>query len=136
MRLGRQHEKDGYLYLKQQKTGAEMAFPIFDELREILDAGPVGDLTYIVKRSGETYTTAAGFGNWFASSVKKAGLSGVSAHEIRKAAAARLAEESRTTNEIAAITEDKLSSEVQRYTARADQKTLATKVKIKRYNKG
>ena len=136
MRLGRQHEKDEYLYFKQQKTGAEMAIPLFDELREILDAGPVGDLTYIVTPSGEPYTTAAGFGNWFGRSVKNAGLSGVSAHGIRKAAASRLAEESHTTNEIAAITGHKTLSEVQRYTASANQKTLATKVKTKRDNKG
>ena len=32
VRLGRQHEDDGWLYFKQQKTGAEMAIPIFHEL--------------------------------------------------------------------------------------------------------
>ena len=61
-----------------------MAIPIFDELREILDAGPVGDLTYLVTEFGKPYT-ANGFGNKFRDWVEKAGLKGKSAHGLRKA---------------------------------------------------
>ena len=136
MRLGRQHERDGYLYFKQQKTGREMAIPIFDELREILDTGPVGDLAYVMTPSGGPYTTADGFGTWFGRCVEQAGLSGLSAHGIRKAAASQLAEESHTTSEIAAMTGHKTLSEVQRYTASASQKILAAKVKTKRDGAG
>ena len=64
VRLRWQHEDNGWLFLKQQKTGAEMAIPIFHELRETLDAGPVGDLTYLVTEFGEPYT-ANGFVNKF-----------------------------------------------------------------------
>ena len=86
VRLGRQHEDDGWLYFKQQKTGVEMAIPIFHELREILDAGPVGDLTYLVTEFGKPFT-ANGFGNKFRDWVEEAGLRGKSAHGVRTSAA-------------------------------------------------
>ncbi len=35
VKLGRQHERDGWLYFRQQKTDAEMSIPIFRELREV-----------------------------------------------------------------------------------------------------
>ena len=128
VRLGRQHEDDGWLYFKQQKTGAEMAIPIFHELREILDAGPVGDLTFLVTDFGKPYT-ANGFGNKFRDWVEEAGLKGKSAHGLRKSAAQRLALKSHSTNEIAAIGGWETLSEVQRYTKGANRRVLAQKVK-------
>ena len=67
-----------WLYFKQQKTGAEMAIPIFHELREILDAGPAGDLTYLVTEFGKPFT-ANGFGNKFGDWVEEAGLGNIRA---------------------------------------------------------
>ena len=128
VRLGRQHEDDGWLYFKQQKTGAEMAIPIFHELREILNAGPVGDLTYLVTEFGKPFT-ANGFGNKFRDWVEEAGLKGKSAHGLRKSAAQRLALKSHSTNEIAAIGGWETLSEVQRYTKGANRRVLAQKVK-------
>lgn len=128
VRLGRQHEDDGWLYFKQQKTGAEMAIPIFQELREIIEAGPVGDLTYLVTEFGKPFT-ANGFGNKFRDWVEEAGLKGKSAHGLRKSAAQRLALKSHSTNEIAAIGGWETLSEVQRYTKGANRRVLAQKVK-------
>ena len=71
------------------------------------------------------YTSANGFGTWVGRRVGQAGLSGLSAHGIRKAAAAQLAEVSHTISEIAAMTGHKTLSEVQRYTASAGQKNIS-----------
>jgi integrase len=53
------------------------------------------------------------------------GLSGCSAHGLRKAAARRLAEAGCSTHEIAAITGHASLKEVARYTEAADRKRLA-----------
>ena len=112
-----------------------MAIPIFQELREILEAGPVGDLTYLVTEFGKPFT-ANGFGNKFRDWFEEAGLKGKSAHGLRKSAAQRLALDSHSTNEIAAIGGWETLSEVQRYTKGANRHVLAEQVKRKRDKKG
>ena len=52
------------------------------------------NLTFLLTDQGKPYT-AAGFGNWFRDQCRAAGLSGCSAHGLRKAAARRLAEAGR-----------------------------------------
>ena len=51
MRLGRQHEKDGWLIFTQYKgrnvNPQHMRILIFPELREVIDASETGDLTYL-----------------------------------------------------------------------------------------
>ena len=112
-----------------------MAIPIFHELREILDAGPVGDLTYLVTEFGKPFT-ANGFGNKFRDWVEEAGLRGKSAHGLRKSAAQRLALDSHSTNKIAAIGGWEILSEVQRYKKGANRHVLAEQVKRKRDKRG
>jgi integrase len=71
--------------------------------------------------------TASGFGNWFRERCDEAGLKHCSAHGLRKAAAARLAECGASESEIMAITGHTTSKEVVRYTRGARQKVLAAK---------
>lgn len=67
----------------------------------------------------------AGFGNKFRGWCDEAGLRHCSAHGLRKAAAARLAERGATAHEIMAITGHRSLEEVERYTRAARQGKLA-----------
>jgi integrase len=122
--LGRQHIRDGFLHVRQQKTGIELAIPIHPTLDAIIADTPADHLTLLTTQTGKPFT-AAGFGNWFRDRCNEAGLAHCSAHGLRKAAARRLAEAGCTLHEIAAITGHASLSEVQRYTKAADQKRLA-----------
>jgi integrase len=123
--MGRQHIRDGGLFVRQQKTGAELMIPVHPELQIALDATPSGQLTFLVTGYGKGFT-APGFTNWFREQCKAAGLPvGVSAHGLRKAACRRLAEAGCSAHEIAAISGHVTLAEVQRYTKAADQKRMA-----------
>lgn len=127
VRIGKQHEKNGWLYFRQEKTGTEMSIPIFPELRTILDQSPLGELTYLVNVNGRPFTPA-GFGNSFRNWVKESGIRGVSAHGLRKACAQLLAEDGFSEKEIASIGGWKTLGEVERYTKGASNKLLARNV--------
>ena len=122
--MGRQHERNGSIIMRQRKTGMRLVLPIVPPLREALDKGPTGDLTYLVTEFGRPFT-GAGFGNWFRDKCNAAGLTECSAHGLRKAAARRLAEAGKSVHEIMAITGHRALSEVERYTRQANQEELA-----------
>lgn len=124
VRMGRQHIRGGVIEVRQQKTGERLSIPVHAELREALDACPKEHLTFLTTQAGKPFTFA-GFGNWFADAVKAAGLSGLSAHGLRKAAARTLAEAGCTAHQIAAITGHRTLREVERYTRAVDQVRLA-----------
>src|SRR6185437_7287307 len=69
--------------------------------------------------------SAAGFGNKFRDWCNQANLPHCSAHGLRKATAARLAERGATAHEIMAITGHKSLEEVERYTRAARRGKLA-----------
>jgi integrase len=120
--MGRQHLRDRALYVRQQKTGAELLIPIHPELQALIGAN--GQLTFLVNELGKPFT-AGSFGNWFRAQCDMANLRHCSAHGLRKAAARRLAEAGCTAHEIAAITGHASLREVARYTKAADQGRLA-----------
>jgi integrase len=124
VRMGRQHIRDGFLHIRQLKTGAELSIPVHSILAEIISQTPINHLTFLMTQFGQPFT-AAGFGNWFREQCNDAGLKHCSAHGLRKAAARRLAEAGCTAHEIAAITGHASLREVARYTKAADQKRLA-----------
>ena len=124
IRMGRQHERNGLLFVKQQKTGAELLIPILQQLRNIIDNTVTGNLTYLLTQHGEPFT-AAGFGNWFREICQQAGIFGFPAHGLRKAACRRLANAGATAHQIMSISGHKTLKEVERYTRGADQKLLA-----------
>ena len=126
--MGRQHVRDDWMTITQQKTGKRLEIPVLSALQRIIDASPTGDLTYLVTSFGKPYTPA-GFGNWFREQCDKAGLPQCSAHGLRKAATARLADLGCSTQEIKSITGHESLQEVERYTKAADQKRLAAQVR-------
>jgi len=101
-----------------------MEIPILSVLQKIIDASPTGDLTFIVTEFNRPFSVA-GFGNRFRKWCDEAGLKQCSAHGLRKASAARLAEIGCTDHEIMAMGGWKTLKEVQRYTAAARRKVMA-----------
>ncbi len=126
--MGRQHVRDGWLTLTQQKNRNRnptiISIPIIPELQHVIESSPTGDMTFLITTHGKGFT-AAGFGNWFRERCDEAHLPHCSAHGLRKAAAARLAEKGCSANEIMAITGHRSLAEAQRYVAGASQKLLA-----------
>jgi len=128
VQFGKQHVRDGWLIFTQHKGRArhpvKLEIPIIPALQAIMDAGPTGDLTFLVSKQGRAFTNN-GFGNRVREWCDDAGLPNCSIHGLRKAAAARLAEMGCTEFEIMAITGHQTSKEVTRYTKAASQKTRA-----------
>ncbi len=123
--MGPRDIQDGLINVTQQKTGVSLLIPIHPELRKTLEAVDCEFDTFLNTYQGEAFT-AAGFGNWFKSVCLEAKLpDNCSAHGLRKAAARRLAEAGCTTKQIAAVTGHTTLKEVERYTAAAEQLSLA-----------
>jgi integrase len=123
-RMGRQHVRDGVLYVRQEKTGAEVNVPILPPLQAAIDSLPAEHLTFLVSANGKPFTPH-GFGNWFRECCRVAGLKGLSPHGLRKATCRRLAEAGRSTKQIASVSGHKTLREVERYTEAADRKRMA-----------
>jgi integrase len=124
LRMGAQHVRDGALYIRQEKTGAELAIPVHPDLATIIAATPSGHLTFLTTQYGRPFEASA-FSHWFRNRCDEAGLPHCSAHGLRKAAARRLAEAGCTAHEIGAITGHASLAELVRYTKAADQRRLA-----------
>ena len=130
VRMGRQHVRDGWINIRQDKTKALVDIPILDELQRIINASPTGDLTYIVTSFNKPFTSN-GFGNRMRKWCDEAGLSECSSHGLRKAMATRLANLGCSTHEIMAIGGWETLKEVERYTKQANRKRLAGQVKTR-----
>jgi integrase len=124
IRMGRQHEKNGMLTVKQQKTGVELSIPIDSELRKIIDATTTGNMTYLLTQYDQPFT-APGFTNWFREVCEEARIFGFSPHGLRKSACRRLANAGCSAHEIMAISGHQTLKEVEQYTRGFDQKRLA-----------
>ena len=98
--IGRQHVKDGIVRLATEKTGERVAIPIHPELQATLDAGPCGDLAWIVGERGDPLTKES-FGNLFRAACNAAGVK-KSAHGLRKAGATADAQAGYTEAELEA----------------------------------
>ncbi len=103
VRLGPSNIRDGCMQFTRAKTRVRIELPIAEELRvRIEGAAVVGAATFLVGAHGKPFT-AAGFGNWFRERCDEAGLPHCSAHGVRKAAAARAADNGATTHELMAM---------------------------------
>lgn len=126
--FGKQHVRNGWLKFTQQKNRNRkpitLELPIIPELQRIIDASPCGDLTFLVTEFKKPFTSN-GFGNRMRKWCNEAGLPECSAHGLRKATSARLAELGCSEEEIKAVTGHQTSKEVTRYTKAARQKVLA-----------
>src|SRR5262249_15801833 len=127
LKMGRQHIRDGLLHVRQEKTGIELAIPVHEHLRAVLDATPSEPLTFLTTRSGKAYSRN-GFAMHFRGWCDAAGLPALCMpHGLRKAACRRLAEAGCSANEIAAISGHASLREVERYTKAANQLQMARK---------
>jgi hypothetical protein len=125
VRIGRQHVRNGVATIKMEKGGfmVEVSLPILPILQATLDAGPCGDLPFIVGANGRPLTKES-FGNEFKAACKAAGVPG-SAHGVRKIAATRAADAGATEAQLMAIfgwTDAKMAA---LYTRTANRKRLA-----------
>jgi len=105
-------------------TTNELLIPIHPALARALQAGPVVGMTHIITSTrGQPLQRLTKI---MAAAIAKAGLPPrCVAHGLRKAALRRLAEAGSTTKQIAAVSGHRSLSEIERYTARADQAGLA-----------
>jgi integrase len=125
IRFGPQHVRDGAIHVRQQKTGAELVIPIRPSLQAVLDGTPCKHLTYLVAERGDPYN-GDNFSQAFRLWCDAAGLpKRCTVHGLRHAGAHRLANDGATAHQIMAWTGHKTLSQVQRYTAAADQARLA-----------
>jgi integrase len=120
---------NGWLKFTQAKNAKHkpisLEIPILAELQRIIDATtPLGKDTYLVTAFGRPFSVK-GFGNRFRKWCDEAGLPHCSAHGLRKAGSARLAELGASDREIMAITGHQTAKEVDRYTKGARQRKLA-----------
>jgi integrase len=125
VKLGRGHVRNGELQYVQQKTGRAVVITITAELAEAINAAaPSQHVVFLINERGRAYG-AAGFSQMFVRWCREAGLKGLSAHGLRKAACRRMAEAGCTAPQIAAVSGHASLEEVQRYIDAADRAKLA-----------
>jgi integrase/recombinase XerD len=128
VRLGPQHIRTGRVRFRQAKNEhrnpVDIDIPLHAGLAAIIETTKSGHLTFLVTDYGRPFS-AAGFGNKFREWCNEAGLPDCSAHGLRKATAARLAECGATPHEIMAITGHQSLEEVELYTKAARRSQLA-----------
>lgn len=123
--LGKQHVRDGVATLKTEKSQGqiEVTLPILPILAATLEAGPVGDLAFIVGENKNPLTKET-FGNYFSAATREAGIK-KSAHGVRKIAATRAANAGATVAQLEAIFGWVGGQMASHYTRKADRKRLA-----------
>lgn len=124
VRLGKQHVRDGIATIRTEKTGTEVTIPILPALERTLQIGPTGDLAFIIGEKGHPLTKET-FGNMFRKACNAAGLTGKSAHGVRKIGATRAAEAGATVAELEALFGWTGGTMAMHYTKTADRKRLA-----------
>ena len=103
VRLGPAQIRNGCLVFVRAKTNVPVELPLVAELQTVLESTSlIGATTFLVTSHGKPFTPA-GFGNWFRDRCDEADLRQCSAHGVRKAAAARAAENGATTHELMAM---------------------------------
>ena len=121
--LGRQHVRDGVLMLRTEKTGEEVLLPILPALARSIEATKTGELTFLVTERGMPFVKES-FGNWFGDVCRKTGCPG-SAHGLRKAGAARAADNGASDRQLMALFGWKDAKMAGHYTRKADRRRLA-----------
>jgi integrase/recombinase XerD len=128
VRLGPQHIHDDRLRYTQAKNEhrkpVRLNIPVHSELAKIIADTPSGHLTFLVSDFGKPFSPTR-FSIKFRMWCDQAGLHHLSAHGLRKLAAARLAECGATPHEIMAITGHQSLEQVQHYAQSARQSELA-----------
>jgi integrase len=128
VKFGRQHIKNGVLTFRPNKTrkstGKILELPVLSELQQVIDAGPTGELNYLITEYKKPFS-AAGFRNWFRERCDEAQLPQCTGHGLRKAGATIAAENGATEAQLMAIYGWETAKEAARYIKKARQKKLA-----------
>jgi integrase/recombinase XerD len=106
----------------EHRNPIDIDIPLHPNLAATIAATPSRHLTFLVTEFGRPFTPA-GFGQWFRDQCDP-NLHHCSAHGLRKATAAALAEAGATTHEIMAVTGHQSLEEVERYTRAVRKKKL------------
>src|SRR5690606_7322384 len=126
VQIGHQHIRNGVPTTRPEKTkrtsNVTVTLRALPALAERIAAPPTGALHLLVTEFGKPFTSN-GFGNWFRKRCREAGVPG-SAHGLRKAAAARAADNGATTRELMAMFGWVTEKEAELYTRAADRKKL------------
>jgi integrase len=128
-RLGSPHVKNGVATLRtekhaQDKLGEIVTIVITPSLQAALDAGPIGEFTFICSKKGQPMKKES-FGNWFGEVCRATGIPGT-AHGLRKTRATRAANSGATEAELEAMFGwARGSKEAAEYTRKADRVRLA-----------
>jgi integrase len=126
VRMSRRDIVNGRIRVKQDKTGVELEIPIHADLAAILKATPAKGLTLIGDEIGRPIQRARLTGV-MRKAVATAGLSARCVpHGLRKAVLRVMAENGASARQLASVSGHKTTKELDRYTAAADQPTLAT----------
>jgi integrase len=124
VRYGRQHVRRGVGRIKTEKGGYSLTvtLPVLPALQATIEAGPCGDLTFIVGAKGQPLTKES-FGNAFREACRAAGVPG-SAHGVRKIAATTAANNGASVAQLKALFGWEDDSMPSLYTKTADRERL------------
>lgn len=126
--FGKQHTRTGALRYVPKKTEYRrrkmVEKPIMPILRNILDASPLGSMTFLVNDYGRPFTEK-GIGNKFRQWCDQATLPHCTAHGLKKASATIAAELGATIHQLMAMYDWSTPGQAEPYTRAADQKRLA-----------
>ncbi|MBZ0161958.1 MAG: tyrosine-type recombinase/integrase [Notoacmeibacter sp.] len=126
--LGKQHIRDGWLYVRPGKTGKSsgvvVEIPVLAELQATIEATETGDLTFLITDLGRPFTVN-GLGNKMRQWCDQAGLPQCSMHGLRKAGATIAADNGATDSQLMAIFGWTTKKQTTLYTKKADRKRLA-----------
>lgn len=116
---------DGAISVVQEKTGAELELPLHPSLLAALRAYPAKGIYLIGDKYGRPIKAAA-LTNLINRAARAAGLPAECLpHGLRKAIMRRLAERGASSKELQSVSGHKTLAEVERYTAKADQRKLS-----------
>jgi integrase len=129
--IGRQHVRNNVATIRLEKGNetVTVTLPILAVLQRTLDAGPIGDLTWICGEKGLPFVKES-FGNAFAEAARAAGVR-KSAHGVRKIAAITAALNGATVKELEAIFGWQGGRMAALYTEAADRVRLAKAAMMK-----
>jgi integrase len=123
-----------WVRLRQAKTGRRVNVPVTRRLKSVLDNTKRTATVVLTNTKGMAWKKSA-FGNAWRTACRKAGITGLTFHDLRGTAVTRLAEAGCSHAEIAAITGHSMrdvGAILDKYLARTDKIALAAIAKLER----
>jgi integrase len=125
VRMSRADITAGAIRVVQEKTGVELSIQIHPDLADAIKASPAKGLNLLGDAYGRPIKRAA-LSHLMRQAIRAAGLPDRCVpHGIRKATLRTMAEHGASAKQLAAVSGHKTTKELDRYTAAADQPTLA-----------